>query len=46
MNSIGVVYENEVSILSQRVYKFSENFKDKWDMLHECSYNVSGKVLI
>ena len=34
MNSIRVVYENEVRILSQRVCKFSENFKDNWDMLH------------
>ncbi len=32
--SIRVVYENEVSILSQRVCKFSEKFKDKLDMLH------------
>ncbi len=29
-----VVYENEVSILSQRECKFSEKFKEKWDMVH------------
>ncbi len=32
MNSVRVVYENEASILSQRVCKSSEKIKDKWDM--------------